>query len=94
MSVDVVRDHLKSLDTSKASGPDGIPALLLKECCEEIAPSLCAIFNQSSAAPVFQLNGNLLILHQSTKKTSKNIPCYQLLAKFSNAVFLPDFTII
>ena len=47
VSVDEVRDHLKSLDTLKASGPGGIPARLLKECCDQIAPSLCAIFNQS-----------------------------------------------
>ena len=32
VSVDEVHDHLKSLDTSKASGPDGIPARLLQEC--------------------------------------------------------------
>jgi len=31
----------------KASGPDGISAHLLKECCDQIAPYLCAIFNQS-----------------------------------------------
>ena len=47
VSIDEVRDHLKSLDTSKASGPGGIPARLLKEYCDEIAPSLCAIFSQS-----------------------------------------------
>ena len=54
-----------------------------------------------SAAPVFQLNGNLLTLYQYTKKTPKSqpnttarYPCHQLLVKCSKAVFLPDFTII
>lgn len=43
--VDEVRECLGNLATSKARGPDGIPARLLRECCEQIAPSLCAIFN-------------------------------------------------
>ena len=35
------------MDLSKSNGPDGIPARLLKKCCQEIAPSLCALFNLS-----------------------------------------------
>ena len=46
-SVDDVTKHLSGLDTSKACGPDGISARLLKECSQQIAPSLCEIFNQS-----------------------------------------------
>lgn len=42
-----VRDCLSNLDPSKATGPDGIPARVLKECSEQIAPSLCALFNYS-----------------------------------------------
>ena len=42
-----MRDHLNGLDTSKARGPDSIPARLLKQCSEQIAPSLCGIFNNS-----------------------------------------------
>ena len=50
-----LRDHaffqqgegLSNLDPSKATGPNGIPAHVLKECSEEIAPSLCALFNYS-----------------------------------------------
>lgn len=45
--VDEVRECLGNLDTWKARGPDGIPARLLRECCEQIAPSLCAIFKLS-----------------------------------------------
>lgn len=47
VSVDEVRDHLKNLDTSKPSGHNGIPACLVKECGDQIVPTLSAIFNQS-----------------------------------------------
>ena len=47
VSVDDVTKHLIGLDTSKACGPDSIPARLLIECSKQIAPSLCGIFNQS-----------------------------------------------
>ena len=36
VSVDDVTKHLIGLDTSKACGPDGIPARLLKECSQQI----------------------------------------------------------
>ena len=42
-----VSHMLKSLDTAKATGPDGIPAKLLKETADVIAPSLCTLFNKS-----------------------------------------------
>ena len=38
---------LRSLHVSKASGPDGISARLLKETAEQIAPSLTLLYNQS-----------------------------------------------
>jgi len=38
---------LRTLDIHKATGPDGILAHLLKETCEEIAPSLTFIFQAS-----------------------------------------------
>ena len=42
-----VCDILKSLDTSKAVGPDGINPRLLKETASSIAPSLTRLFNYS-----------------------------------------------
>ena len=36
-----VANCLRNLDVAKASGPDGIPARLLKECSTQIAPSPC-----------------------------------------------------
>jgi hypothetical protein len=41
-----VSHMLKSLDTAKATGPDGNPAKL-KETADVIAPSLCTLFNKS-----------------------------------------------
>ena len=38
---------LKQLDANKATGPDGIPNRILKETSEQIAPSLCKLFNMS-----------------------------------------------
>ena len=42
-----VLELFRTLDVHKACGPDGIPANLLKETCEEIAPSLSFIFQAS-----------------------------------------------
>jgi hypothetical protein len=47
IGVDEVANCLHGLDTSKASGPDGLPSRLLKECAQQIAPSLCTLFNHS-----------------------------------------------
>ena len=38
---------LKTLDSNKATGPDEIPARLLKVTASTIAPSLCKLFNKS-----------------------------------------------
>ena len=42
-----VRYVLRNLDEEKATGPDNIPAVLLKNCAASIAPSLCELFNKS-----------------------------------------------
>ena len=39
-----VRRVLRSLNTNKASGPDGIPPRFLKEFADELAPVLCRLF--------------------------------------------------
>lgn len=43
---------LRMLDPKKACGPDGIPSRLLSEVANEIAPSLCRLFNMSLAVGV------------------------------------------
>ena len=47
VSVDGVANLLQNLNPHKATGPDGIPAYLLKECSNEIAPILTLIFQCS-----------------------------------------------
>ena len=47
LSINEVRDCLSILDPPKATGPDGIPARILKECSVQIALSLCSLFNHS-----------------------------------------------
>ena len=44
---------LRSLDVSKATGPDEISARLLKETAEQIAPSLTLLYNKSLETGVF-----------------------------------------
>ena len=44
---------LRSLDVTKATGPDEISARLLKETADQIAPSLTLLYNQSLNAGVF-----------------------------------------
>ena len=44
---------LSDLSPSKATGPDGIPAYLLKRCSVVIAPSLTALFELSLQQGVF-----------------------------------------
>ena len=46
-TVEEVTVLLKSLNISKASGPDGISARMLKATASEIAPSITALFNLS-----------------------------------------------
>ncbi|CAB4007930.1 Hypothetical predicted protein, partial [Paramuricea clavata] len=42
-----IESLLKTLDSNKATGPDEIPARLLKVTASIIAPSLCKLFNKS-----------------------------------------------
>ena len=42
-----IRNALKSLDPTKAPGPDGIPTRVLKYCAEELIPNLTKLFNTS-----------------------------------------------
>ena len=46
-TVDEIFSLLKSLDVSKANGPDGISARMLKFTAHAIAPSLTRLFNIS-----------------------------------------------
>ena len=47
LTVDDIYPLLHLLNEHKATGPDGIPNKILKETAQQIAPSLCLLFNLS-----------------------------------------------
>ena len=47
ISEEGVKKQLMNLNPHKASGPDGLPAYVLKECAQELAPYLTLIFRKS-----------------------------------------------
>ena len=49
LTVDEVRTCLLELDPAKAVGPDKIPGRILKSTANEIAPSVCQLFNLSES---------------------------------------------
>ena len=51
--VDLVLTSLKQLDVNKATRSDGIPARLLKETADQIAPSLTLLFNKCLRLGIF-----------------------------------------
>ena len=48
-----MEDILKTLDTSKAMGPDLINARILKEASRELSIPLCMLFNTSLQSNIF-----------------------------------------
>ena len=46
ITVKQVRKIIAKLDSSKSSGPDGIPVVVLKECAPELAPVFTKVFNR------------------------------------------------
>ena len=71
ISEEEVMHHLSHLDPSKASGPDGIPGRILKECSSVIAPSLCSLFNHSlhsGTVPTKWKSANVTPIHKKEEK--------------------------
>jgi hypothetical protein len=64
--------HLAQLDPTKATGPDGIPARVLRECSYAIAPSLSHSLIIHYILVLFHLNGNQLMFHQFIRKIRTN----------------------
>jgi len=55
---------LLNLKPYKAVGPDNLPCYFLKEVANEIAPSLCLIFQASLSKVCYLKSGNLLHLSE------------------------------
>ena len=67
IDVDVVTKVFQHVCSRKATGPDGIPAFLLKTFAEELAPAWCPIYpNFRSIATGYQYSGkpDILLLYQ------------------------------
>jgi hypothetical protein len=59
------------IDVKKSTGPDELSPRILKESCDEIAPVLTFIFNQSfsaGAVPEDWLLANIFALHKKGQK--------------------------
>ena len=72
LSIAEVRLILSTLDQNKATGPDNLPGLILKECSAEIAPSLTLLLNlslQSGTVPDMWKHANVIPVF---KKGDKN----------------------
>ena len=70
-STSKVRKDLLQLNTSKSSGPDGIPAIVLKSCAPELAPVLNKLFSNFPTILAFSLPlGNSPTFSLSAKKVT------------------------
>ena len=99
--MDEVMERLSELDTTKACGPDKIPARLLKECSEQIAPSLCSLFNHSLSIgqiPREWKSADVTPIHKKdSKEDAKNyrpISLLPIVSKVLERCVAIDFTII
>ena len=81
---------MNGLDTSKACGPDDILARLLKQCSKQIAPSLCAIFNNSFSIgriPRERKSADITPIHKNeSKEPADNYPLISLLSIVSKVL--------
>ena len=70
-----IYDLIKSLDTNKATGPDGVSPRLLKEADLAIVPSLSKLINKSleeSKTPILWKKANVLPLFKKGSKADVN----------------------
>ena len=83
LSTHKVRKALLQLNTSKSSGPDGIPAMVLKSCVPELAPVLNKPFQLSYNLGIFLSSWKIAHLFPIPKKatnlTLQTIALLQLL---------------
>ena len=69
------KNFLNSVDPSKASGPDNISNLVLKEVASEVCTPLCKIFNKSLIAgvyPNYWKSSHVLPIHKKDDPKNKS----------------------
>ena len=69
-----VQKVLLQLNTSKSSGPDGIPAIGLKSCVPELVPVLNKLFQLSYNLGIFPSSWKLTHIFPISKKGDKSDP--------------------
>ena len=71
---DRVHGILKSMNVRKASGPDGIPPRVLRECASELAPVLVQLFTLCLNTNTFPLCWKRAFVQPIPKKGSRSDP--------------------
>ena len=74
VSEDNVRILLRNLVVSKACGPDGLSARVLRECADELAAPLCKIFSMSLSSGIFPQQWAEANIVPIFKKGARNNP--------------------
>ena len=72
ITIEEVHTILKSLDKNKSSGPDEILPIVLSQCANSLAPSLCALINRSLELGQFPENwrsANICPIYKSGDKS-------------------------
>ena len=69
-----VRELLRSLDHHKSPGDDGIPTILLKLAADELAQSLCQLFNKSFSNSKLPQTWRSATVSPIYKKSSRTSP--------------------
>ena len=67
ISASTVLSHLLSLGTTKATGPDGLPACFLKEVSHEIVKLLIILYNESLQTGIIPLEwkrSHIILVHK------------------------------
>ena len=67
---------LQDLNPNKASGPDNIPVRILKECAEQIAPFLQAMFTQSFETGNIPSDWKMAFITPLFKKGDRSLPSH------------------
>ncbi|CAB3978130.1 Hypothetical predicted protein [Paramuricea clavata] len=74
LTVCEVSEVLHSLDANKASGPDNLPNRILLSVADEIAPSICRLFNLSLSEGIMPKRWKLANITAIFKKNDPTIP--------------------
>jgi hypothetical protein len=85
-----VLNELKKLNPSKAPGPDALPTKVLKDCAQELSPSITQLFNDSlshSKVPNAWKTANVTPIHKKgDKHTASNYRPISLLPIISKVL--------